>query len=434
MSTSPDERSYKFNYDKLYRLTSANYQEKSGSSWGGIGAFDEKDITYDHNGNILTLKRNAKIGGAISEIDNLNYSYIANQLSNITDGQAETNLNYGFRNLSASTAGYEYDSDGSLVHDTKKGLRVSYNVLNKTNAITMTGSAGSYITYTYDAAGSLLRKQVYDNNALVKTTDYIEGYIFENGGLSQFGMAEGRVRNTSGALKYEYMIADNLGNVRVSFEDVNGIATVRQENSYYPFGLIMPGGYTSSQPNKNLYNGGSEWQDDFSNLPDYSTTFYRNYDAALGRFIAVDPKAESAESFTTYQFAGNNPLIYNDPMGDVMRLGDSNYTIPSHRIGPGSGNHWSDGIGYPDRSLDGGSDTYRALLGTAGVMQNSTGGFYTMDGGVKRDVKIGTNGYYTYQGQILNGGMSAQDVSDFMQMTGGIYAYLINIDFTPGIK
>lgn len=47
-------------------------------------------------------------------------------------------------------------------------------------------------------------------------------------------------------------------------------------------------------------------------------TFNRNYDAALGRFIGVDPVAESAESMTSYQYAGNNPVMYNDPLGDKM--------------------------------------------------------------------------------------------------------------------
>jgi len=116
----------------------------------------------------------------------------------------------------------------------------------------MAGSVGRYINYTYDAGGALIRKQAYDNSALVKTKDYIDGFIYEDNVLSQFSMAEGSVRNTSGTLKYEYMIADNLGNMRVSFEEVSGAATVRQENSYYPFGMIMPGGYAISQPNKHL--------------------------------------------------------------------------------------------------------------------------------------------------------------------------------------
>jgi len=132
-----------------------------------------------------------------------------------------------------------------------------------------------------------------------------------------------------------------MGNVRVSFEDVSGVATVRQENSYYPFGLIQPGRYATSQPNKNLYNAGSEWQDDFSNLPDYSRTLYRNYDAALGRFISVDPMAESVKVIPPINMPWITPVMFNDPLGDVPM-------IPSHRIGPGSGNYWSDGITYSD--------------------------------------------------------------------------------------
>ena len=83
----------------------------------------------------------------------------------------------------------------------------------------------------------------------------------------------------------------------------------------------MPGSViaTPFNDNKHLYNGGSEWQNDFSNLPDYYQTFYRNYDAATARFIAVDPMAESAESMTTYQYAGNNPVMLNDPMGSLAR-------------------------------------------------------------------------------------------------------------------
>jgi len=75
---------------------------------------------------------------------------------------------------------------------------------------------------------------------------------------------------------------------------------------------------TPGTPNKQLYNGGSEWQNDYGNLPDYYQTFYRNFDAALGRFNGVDPKAESAESMTGYQYAGNNPVMMNYLMRDLL--------------------------------------------------------------------------------------------------------------------
>ncbi|UKJ06180.1 RHS repeat-associated core domain-containing protein [Solitalea lacus] len=177
----------------------------------------------------------------------------------------------------------------------------------------------------------------------------------ENRTLAYFPIVEGRVRN-EGGLKYEYMIADNMGNVRISVEDVGGIATVKQENSYYPFGLTMPGNYVSTNPvNNKLYNGGSEWQNDFSGLPELYNTFYRNYDPAIGRFIAVDPKAEITDELSTYHYAGNNPILYNDPMGDrferekpigrslASRLQESNYTGGSIRLPFGPGTYISTG-------------------------------------------------------------------------------------------
>jgi hypothetical protein len=54
-------------------------------------------------------------------------------------------------------------------------------------------------------------------------------------------------------------------------------------------------------------------------LPDYYNTFFRNYDQALGRFVAVDPLAEAAESLTGYNYSANNPVMFNDPMGDQER-------------------------------------------------------------------------------------------------------------------
>jgi len=82
--------------------------------------------------------------------------------------------------------------------------------------------------------------------------------------------------------------------------------------------MILPNSVitTPTNDNKHLYNGGSEWQNDFSNLPNYYQTFNRNYDAAIGRFVGVDPQAESAASMTSYQYARNNPIMLNDPLGN----------------------------------------------------------------------------------------------------------------------
>ncbi|WP_165585748.1 DUF6443 domain-containing protein [Pedobacter nototheniae] len=402
--TSGNEKSYRFNYDALLRLTSANYADRSaGNGWGNIGAFDEKNISYDLNGNILSLQRNAILNGNITAVDDLNYSYDGNRLSNVADGAGGSYNVFGFKNLTGSVNSYVYADNGNLTVDPKKGLGLSYNVLNRTERIMVNTASGRYIDYTYDAGGSMIRKQAIDNGALVKTTDYIEGFVYENGTLAYFGATEGRVRNAAGNLKQEYIIKDQQGNARVSFEEQNGIAVVRQENSYYPFGLSMPGNTVPTAANKNLYNRGSEWQDDFGDLPDLQQTFFRMYDAALGRFIAVDPMAEASESFGTYHYSMDNPVMFNDPMGDLTQQGDPggrsnepqavNFHGGYGRIGAGSGNHWSDGIGYGDWSAWNGSDSYRWAISqgfsdTNGVLSK------TGEGGVQYGYK--SDGKYGY--------------------------------------
>ncbi len=277
-----------------------------------------------------------------------------------------------------------------MLTDPKKSLSITYNELNKTNRLHILANWGRYIDYTYDAGGNLLRKQVYDAYVLQKTTDYIDGFVYENGTLAYFPMAEGRVRNNSGTLKNEFMITDQLGNVRVSFEESSGVAVVRQENSYYPFGLIMPGGYTPSSPNKNLYNAGSEWQEDFGDLPDLYSTFYRNYDAALGRFVAVDPMADAAESWTSYQYGYNNPLIFNDPLGDLT-TGEFDYLVDALWNTP-HGGHWSEDSGYQEYASD--DETYDA--GLKQLKANGYWEYWTNRGGggyeFSAATKTGANG------------------------------------------
>jgi len=196
-----------------------------------------------------------------------------------------------------------------------------------------------------DAGGGLIRKQAYDNNTIQTTTDYIDGFVYltvttGTPTLSYFAIPEGRVRYTGSALKPEYIINDQQGNARVSFEESTtpGVPVVRQENSFYASGQIMPNSPVAfpsgNTDNKQLYNGGSEWQNDFSNLPDYYQTFFRNYDAALMQFVAVDPVAESVESMSTYQYANNNPVMNNDPMGNFFTP-----TLPAQYTAFGSDIH-----------------------------------------------------------------------------------------------
>jgi RHS repeat-associated protein len=322
------ERSYTYAYDNVNRYTGSTYSERtttgSGSFSNNVNGFDESGITYDAGGNITALNRNSSTQGTNShtQIDALTYTYSTTnpyQLASVADGSGS---GYGFM---AGSGTYSYDANGNLTNEPYKGLsQIYYDVLNRTDKIVFTSSSNRYIDYTYDAGGNLIRKQQYDNvggvATLQNTTDYIDGFVYINNTLSYFSMPEGRVINNSGTLVQEFIITDQQGNARVSFQNNgSGAAIVKQENSYYGFGMQLLNSPVAlpTVPNKQLYNGGSEWQNDYSNLPYYYQTFNRNYDAALGRFIGVDPKAESAESMTSYQYAGNNPIMFNDPLGDA---------------------------------------------------------------------------------------------------------------------
>ena len=114
-----------------------------------------------------------------------------------------------------------------------------------------------------------------------------------------------------------YISNESATLVDVYFDDIKVTYTpgrVIQGNEYYPFGLQTATSWTreNNLGNNFLYNGGTE----LNKTTQVYDLYYRNYDPVLGRFGQVDPMAGKYGPVSPYHFAGNNPVVFNDPMGD----------------------------------------------------------------------------------------------------------------------
>ncbi len=83
-----------------------------------------------------------------------------------------------------------------------------------------------------------------------------------------------------------------------------------QENHYDPWGLNLAGIETQGQPDHKWQYNDKEKQEEFGlDWMDYGA---RMYDAQLGRWHAVDPKAEKFYPLSAYSYVANNPILLKD--------------------------------------------------------------------------------------------------------------------------
>jgi RHS repeat-associated protein len=227
------KKAYNFAYDKLNRLTDANYKEKTTGSWNvNTGHFSVTGIDYDQNGNIEKLNRKE----TNTLIDELEYRYDGNRLLSVNDKQNHAG---GFVDGEESSTEYLYDANGNMTSDRNKQISdIDYNLLNLPEKVTF--EDGRYLEYIYDATGIKLKQNVYEDGTgttATKATDYVGGMIFENDTLRSIQTAEGRIVTEAVGndyqYDYQYYLKDHLGNNRVVFksEQVQYLATMEDAHA-----------------------------------------------------------------------------------------------------------------------------------------------------------------------------------------------------------
>ena len=211
---------------------------------------------------------------------------------------------------------------------------------------------------TRDAGGAGTKPKAWFNIVLL---DEQLNPVITNDGKNSFFEQVG----TSGVLKqhtsvverpvtmsgYVYIYVSNeTPNIDVFFDNLQVThkrGALLNESAYYPFGLEMKGISSNAATtivNNYKFNSGTELNDNFD--INYYETYYRNYDAQIGRFTGVDLLAELEFGVSPYTFGVNDPVFWSDRTGLLNEKeggGDDEWDPMGHY---GFGSDWGfSGIG-----------------------------------------------------------------------------------------
>ena len=311
---------YEYGYDERYQLQQAVMGTYASATFTATDDYKVWGLTYDENGNLKTLNRNAYAAGSGGQnMDQLTYRYEANnpnRLSHIEDAVAGSNYN----DLSGQTGPvYTYNAIGQLTTDASRNLTMTYNAYGQ--VATVTENSSLRVTFTYHEGGQRLSKV---DHALNQTTYYIRDAsgnvmsIFEETGttLTQEEIlvyGAGRVGlYHKQSESYQYELSDHLGNVRavVSGKDANGDAIIDSHADYYPFGWSMPGREMIAPQRYRYAYQGIEKDEETG----WSAFELRMYDARTARWMSPDPYGQY---YSPYLAMGNDPVGRVDPDGGL---------------------------------------------------------------------------------------------------------------------
>lgn len=269
-----------------------------------------------------------------------------------------------------ATWNYQYDAIGNLVKDKQEEIEeITWTVKGKIKTIhRIVTSTKPDLEFRYDAMGNRIAKIEKPSGYLTTPSQWTYTYYVLNakgiplaiyvkkpqGGESRIRLMEQYVHGIKrlGSIhrdldvtdpflpmpnatpsfervlgKRQYELTNHLGNVlsvvsdkRNAYRSAGGAleyyqAQVVSATDYYAFGNPMPGRDKASNNYRYGFNG--KENDREANATGHGTQDYgmRIYNPSLGRFLSVDPIAQSYPWNSPYQFASNKPIAYIDNNG-----------------------------------------------------------------------------------------------------------------------
>tara|TARA_Y100001934_G_C12382633_1_gene793394 strand:- start:508 stop:4848 length:4341 start_codon:yes stop_codon:yes gene_type:complete len=297
---------------------------------GSSDAYRVEDITYDANGNILTLKRNSAAG----KMDNLSYNYKTNknQLDYVNDavtGNTEAN------DIKDQSAGnYMYNAIGQLTHNAQDNTTYTYNTAGRVTEVT---DGSQSVRFAYDDKGQRVKKEVWNGSTLSYTNFYVRdaagsvlaiytGNTLEHPvyGTSRIGVAKRNSLNQTSFAdnNYLYELTDHLGNVRAVAQRNGSQAIAVVKTDYYPFGMPLPGRDNDGNQSQYRYKYQGQEKDSETGKEAFEL---RLWDARIGRWLTTDP---AGQFHSPYLGMGNNPTNAIDPDGGFACVDANGVSIP----------------------------------------------------------------------------------------------------------
>ena len=215
--------------------------------------------------------------------------------------------------MQLNNATYQYDANGNMTHDGRRGLDLSWNHLNLPSTISTDEDEDATVNYSYLLDGTKVLAQAPGTG---------EGYAYlgtmvyklNNGSwtLETTPFTGGRfIRNTSGNFVEQRHITDHLGSTRTIVEDDDYIEV--EQNDYYPFGKrIADNSLPTTATNRWRFSGKEIQTLGGIGLVDFGA---RMYDDFSGRWKTRDGLSEKGYNQSLYNYCTNNPINHFDPNG-----------------------------------------------------------------------------------------------------------------------